>query len=476
MSAAPAERRTGLKDPLRLNQLIGLVIVVGALGAIAWLTVVARSRCADPDLAFVAYVPGLVELRADTRVQFYEQCVGRVTRVAPGVPALQVSVERTGALAERSVVTVSERDPEAEIGGAFTLGFVDATRMTLGSGAERWTLTRAPDGLWALDGPPRTDVEPGGAAVRPGTVFSFGDLHLEWSDVARYTRVEGTLDASAFARVAANVGLAPDLARLEAALGVGTAVSVGSSIGIGTSGPPRVRLVPSWTPATLVAERTGAREFSPESGADVLAFLGQAVDYLSSPAKADAPPVNRYERMIDDLNGSLAEMRGTVSGVRRLADTLGAAADRGPDQLAGRLVLGERQLATIESALTHIDSVLTTVEGRMNADPDTPPLQALLLDREQSESLDRTIANVRDLSDELRDGSKTVFTRIAGDRHGIRFDSILVRTERLSGRANEMIDQMETSGGSAVRGAKIYGVVTALAQALSTIAVLGIWK
>ena len=50
------------------------------------------------------------------------------------------------------------------------------------------------------------------------------------------------------------------------------------------------------------------------------------------------------------------------------------------------------------------------------------------------------------------------------------------RPERLSGRANEMIDQMETSGGSAVRGAKIYGVVTALAQALSTIAVLGIWK
>lgn len=200
------------------------------------------------------------------------------------------------------------------------------------------------------------------------------------------------------------------------------------------------------------------------------------MDYLSSPAKTDAPPVNRYERMIDDLNGSLSEMRGAVIGARKLADTLGAVADDGGDQLAGRLIIGERQLGVIESALTNIDSVLTTVETSMNSDPDAPVLVNLLLDEEQAESLDRTINNVRDLSDELRDGEKTVFTRIAGEDHGVKFDSIVTRTERLSARANEMIDQLEESGGSAARGAKIYGVVTALAQALSTIAVLGIWR
>ena len=90
--------------------------------------------------------------------------------------------------------------------------------------------------------------------------------------------------------------------------------------------------------------------------------------------------------------------------------------------------------------------------------------------------MDRTIANVRSLSDELRDGSRTVFTRIAGDDHGLRFDSIVVRTERLSRRANEVIDRLEEGGGGAAQSAKVYGIVTALAQALTTIAVLGIWR
>ncbi|MEZ4416373.1 MAG: hypothetical protein R3E10_11565 [Gemmatimonadota bacterium] len=464
------------RDSLRLNQLFGLVIVLVAIGAIVWLTVVARARCSDADLPFVAYVSGIVELRADTRVQFYEQCVGRIAAVEPGLAALQVSVERPGPLGERQSLTLSARDPVAEVGsGALTLRYQSPESVVLEGGEERWELRRSGEGVWAVDGPGRAEGVPSGE-VRPGTALTFGPVRLQWSDVGRYTRIQGFVDASAFAQVSAAAGLSPEVSRLDAALGVGTAVAVGSSIGIGTSGPPRVRLVPSYSSTQLVAEREGVREFSPQEGADVLAFLSDAMDYLSSPAKADAPPQNRYERIIDDLNGSLAEMRGAVLGARRLADTLGAVADRGGDQLAGRLILGQRQLETLESALTHIDSVLTTVESSVSANPDAPLGAALFLNQEQAESVDRTIANVRALSDELRDGSKTVFTRIAGDRHGVRFDSIVVRTERLSERANEMLDQLEESGGSAARGAKIYGVVTALAQALSTIAVLGIWR
>ena len=470
----PRERR----DTLRLNQLIGLVIVVGALGGIAWLTFVARTRCADMDLPFVAYVPGIVELRADTRVEFYEQCVGRIAGVEPGVPALQVAVQHAGPLGERESVTVSARDPEATVTrGPLTLRYEAPGAVVLeGEGGTEWRLNRDADGFWAIDGPPRNDVGLSEGRVRPGTLLEFGSVQVNWSDVGRFTRIEGYVDASAFRRVATAAGLTETLRGLEESLGVGTAVSVGSSIGIGTSGPPRVRLVPSYSSATLVGERGGYREFSPEDGPNVLAFLGEAMDYLSSPAKTDAPPVNRYERMIDDLNGSLSEMRGAVLGARKLADTLSTVADGGGDQLAGRLIIGERQLGVIESALTHIDSVLTTVEASMNADPEAPLLVNLLLDEDQAESLDRTIDNVRDLSDELRDGEKTVFTRIAGEDHGVKFDSIVTRTERLSARANEMIDQLEESGGSAARGAKIYGVVTALAQALSTIAVLGIWR
>jgi len=186
--------------------------------------------------------------------------------------------------------------------------------------------------------------------------------------------------------------------------------------------------------------------------------------------------VNRYERMIDDFNGSLSEMRAAVTSARRLADTLGAVADGGGDQLAGRLIVGQRQLGVIESALTNIDSVLSTVEASVGSDPDRPPLVNLLFDDQQAESLDRTVSNVRALSDELRDGSKNVFTRIAGPNNGIRFDSIVARTDRLSVRANSMLDRLEQDGGGAARSAKIYGIVTAVAQALSTIAVIGIWR
>ena len=317
---------------------------------------------------------------------------------------------------------------------------------------------------------------PADSLVRPGTLLTLGPVGIEWTDVGRFTRVAGYIDASAFKNVADNVGLVPTLASLEASLGAGTAISVGSRIGINMSGPPQVRLVPSYTSTSLVADRSGAREFSPLAGTDVLAFLGEAVDYLSSPGKSDAPPVNRYERLVDDLGGSLAEMRAAVSSARRFADTLGAVADGGGDQLAGRLVLGVRQLDVLEGALTNIDTVLATIESSVNADPDQPLLARILFDEGQAESVDSTIANVRALSDELRDGRQTVFTRIAGEEHGVRFDSIVVRTERLSERANSMLDQLEESGGSAAESAKLYGIVTAVAQALTTIAVLGIWR
>ena len=52
----------------------------------------------------------------------------------------------------------------------------------------------------------------------------------------------------------------------------------------------------------------------------------------------------------------------------------------------------------------------------------------------------------------------------------------MVRTERLSARADSMLTQLEESGGGAARSARTYGIVTALAQVLSAIAVLGIWR
>ena len=87
----------------RFNQLMGLLIVVSAVGAIVWLTLVARTTCTDPDLGFVAYVPGVVELRSDTRVEFYEQCVGRISTIEPGVTALQLEIERRGQVGEREI-------------------------------------------------------------------------------------------------------------------------------------------------------------------------------------------------------------------------------------------------------------------------------------------------------------------------------------------------------------------------------------
>ena len=473
------DRRWPARESLRFNQLMGLLIVLGAVGAIIWLTLLARTTCSDPDLGFVAYVPGIVELRADTRVEFYEQCVGRITSVEPGVTALQLEVERRGTLGDRESFTVSTRDPERTAAEEpLTIRYESSSFVRIESaGTGPWSLTRGDDGFWSVDGPPL--VGPGvpiDGLVRPGTRMTFGTLDIEWADIGRFTRIAGSIDASAFERVARNVGLVPALQTLPASLGAGTAISVGSSIGIGTSGPPKVRLAPSYRSGLLVAESAGAREFSPEAGIGALAFLGDAVDYLSSPSKTDAPPVNRYERMIDDFNGSLSEMRAAVTSARKLADTLGAVADGGGDQLAGRLIVGQRQLGVLESALGNIDSVLTTIEASVNSDPDRPPLVNLLFDDEQAESLDQTVANVRSLSEELRDGSQTVFTRIAGQDHGIRFDSIVVRTDRLSERANSMLDRLEADGGGAARSAKIYGIVTAVAQALSTIAVIGIWR
>jgi len=467
------------RETLRFNQLMGLLIILGAVGSIVWLTVAARTTCSEQDLMFVAYVPGIVALRADTRVEYYEQCVGRIATVEPGLAALQLDVQRRGSLGERESLTVSARDRERTIlGGLLTIQYVtpESVRI-LGAADNVWTLTDRGDGFWSVDGPPLAmATSAGDNLVRAGSRLTFGGVDVEWADRGRFTRVSGHVDASAFERIANHAGLVSSLTSWESTLGAGTSISVGSRIGIGTSGPPQVRLNPSYHGVSLVAARDGVREFSPGAGTDVLAFLTEAVDYLSSSAKTDAPPLNRYERMIDDLNGSLFEVRAAVTSARKLADTLSSVADGGGDQLAGRLVLGRRQLAVIESALTNIDSVLTTVEASVNDNPDQPPLLGLLLDAEQAESLDQTILNVRGLSEELRNGDTPVFTRIAGAHNGERFDSIVARTDRLSVRANSMLDGLEESGGSAARGAKIYGIVTVLAQALSTIAVIGIWR
>lgn len=480
-SPREADRRSSgrFRDSLRFNQMMGVLIILSAIGAIVWLTVAARTACSANDLTFVAYVPGVVELRTDTRIEYYEQCVGRVGTVEPGVIALQLDVERRGSLGDRETVTVSPRDPERTIeGGALTIRYESPGEVELSAaGQGDRSLIDQEDGFWTVEGPAVAieGMDPDNV-VRSGQRMQFGRIDLQWSELSRFTRVTGTIDARAFERVAGNAGIVSSLASWEAALGTGTSVSVGSRIGIGTSGPAQVRLNPSYKSGSLVAGRGGIREFSPGPGTDVLAFLTEAVDYLSSSAKTDAPPLNRYERMVDDLNGSLFEMRTAVASARKLADTLGSVADGGADQLAGRLLLGQRQLGVIESALTNIDSVLTTVEASVNADPEQPALLGLLLDDEQSESLDRTIVNVRGLSEELRNGDTPVFTRIAGEYNGSRFDSIVARTDRLSVRANEMLDGLEESGGSAAKGAKIYGIVTALAQTLATIAVIGIWR
>ena len=319
-----------------------------------WLTVAARRGCSDRDLGFIAYVPGQTELRADTRISFYEQCVGRVTTVEPGLQAVQLNVERVGALPDRESLTVSARDPEATVqDGPLTLTYVSAGSIRIqGPGAEDRTLTRQSDGLWSVDGAAvgrigraRGQPRPSGCASQPRAggagVVRRGPLHPR----DRVHRRVGIRDGGE------QRGLVPELASLESSLGAGTAIRVGSPIGINMTGPPQVRLVPSFTNTSLVADRSGVQEFSPLAGTDVLAFLGEAVDYLSAPGLSDAPPVNRYERLVDDLGGSLAEMRAAVSSARRFADTLGAVADAGGDQLAGRLVLGSRQLDVLEGAL-----------------------------------------------------------------------------------------------------------------------------
>ena len=464
------------RESQRMNQVIGAVIILIAVGLITWLTVAARVGCSTADLAFVAYVPGQVELRADTRVEFYGQCVGRVDGVLPGLAAMQLNVERTGTLERRESLTISSRDPEATVeDGGLVFRFAAPGTVEIDDpSASTRTLTRRVDGFWSVDGPPLIERGlTGDTIVRPGALLDFGQVGVEWSDVGRFTRVSGFIDASAFEEVAEAVGLDPSLRSIESTLGAGTSISVGSRIGINMSGPPQVRLVPSFADDQLVAEEDGVREFSPLAGTDVLAFLGEAVDYLAAPGKSEAPPVNRYERLVDDLGGSLTQLRAAVSSARRFADTLGAVADAGGDQLAGRLVLGERQVEVLEGALMSIDTVLSAVESSVSEDPERPVLGLLFTD-DQAESLDRTVDNVRSLSDELRDGSKTVFTRIAGENHGVRFDSIVVRTERLSARATEMLDQLEESGGDAARSARTYGIVTAVAQALTSIAAIGI--
>lgn len=330
-------------NPSQIRGLVVVVLLVGGLVAL-WLL---RPGTADGVLC-EAWFEGAAAVENSTPIMFQKTKIGAVDSVAHEQVALQLVIARDGLPARSQTVTLQSGEtiqiPEANL----TLQFhQDSLQVSTPRGAiatikqatttpgkeTRWLVmadAAAMDGMMLEDkplrelpnelaggdqtGPPSplkrgSKKEKVGIRINDGERLRVGAITIQWNPPAVFTRIFAKIDTAILAESLGG----------RSGFGPGAGLRLSSNFGLTQ---PTLTLEPSFATSPIATRAAGANpELSVRGGFDFEAVANQLTDYAFSRSRINAPPTNRYQRVIFDLNNTLANIDSITADLNTFAAT-----------------------------------------------------------------------------------------------------------------------------------------------------------
>lgn len=438
------------KDRKRRLKAFGLFVIVCALIAVAVFAVV--QMCGGNEMLATAYYSGNPDINAGVAVLFRKEVVGTVDSIHAGLRCVHVEVRRFGEedfVESATILLDSARTVGDSATGQYRIAYA-TDRVTIAPVGHSGTpatsaieITRDPaTALWTM----RIDAAwSGGPAGRGGAILLDetpvgsalmvlneaneiglpGGLRIRWSEPEVHACAYMRLDTARI-RELANLGTQD---RLPISATVAT-LSTGFALA-----RPGVRLIlPPDVRGSLVA--SNAMELMPAQDFDLYAVLNEVGGYLTDRRSIVAPPRNRIERAVNNVNGGLTRLDSVTGQIERITSDASrylsspAALRERPRTRLDSLVADLNSLKGIVADVRNDFSTLSGKAGRAvdNIDRTTVPRLNTALDDLGGTltAIDTLVRNVDRLALTLKD---TTFLRAEGSMKSVADDITAMRED-----------------------------------------------
>ncbi len=148
-----------------------------------------------------------------------------------------------------------------------------------------------------------------GVRINDGERLRVGAITIQWNPPAVFTRIFAKIDTAILAESLGG----------RSGFGPGAGLRLSSNFGLTQ---PTLTLEPSFATSPIATRAAGANpELSVRGGFDFEAVANQLTDYAFSRSRINAPPTNRYQRVIFDLNNTLANIDSITADLNTFAAT-----------------------------------------------------------------------------------------------------------------------------------------------------------
>ncbi|MBX7216929.1 MAG: hypothetical protein K1X90_08135 [Candidatus Kapabacteria bacterium] len=324
------------------SQIRGLVVVLLLVGGAvaAWLL----NRTTYHGVRCEAWFEGVAGVDRNAPIMFHRAKIGFVDSVVYDQVGLQLVIRRNGLPLRSQTITLQSGQVAEIISAKITLRF-DGSALAVATPTStfhvepmeslfpektQWLITGATAGDVATDSPhnaillegeplaklPRDSSWKGkvGVRIKEGERLGVGQFTIQWNPPAVFTRVVAAVDTAILAEQLGG----------RSGFGVGAGLRLSSNFGITQ---PTLAIEPSFAQAPIVAKQWGqARgdstpELSAIGGFDLEAVASNLTDYAFSRSRINSPPANRYERVLFDLNNTLANIDSITDEFNTFAAT-----------------------------------------------------------------------------------------------------------------------------------------------------------
>ncbi len=374
-----------------------------------------RGSTSATPLHATAYYEGNPDINTDAAVLFHKEVVGGIEAIQAGLPCVQLILRRNGDRDWLEAATI-ERDSLLRIGdsatGLFLARFTGDTLTLTTQATNRTALAFVHDvdhecwWLAPMDSSLHVELNRHSMDNRYAKVTSADEIRIgtelivRWNEPGIYSRVCLYLDIGRI-RTLANGRTIP-VRTIVATLSTGFALA---RPGIRLTLPPVASQAQPLNPSET-------SELMPEQDIDLYAVLNQVGGYLTDRRKMFAPPHNRAERIVNDINNGLTHADTLIAtldttSLHLKAITADLSITRGqPKTLAGKTIDNIRTVAgdarTTLARITHVvDSLKATIATVNKAT--LPKVNAAVDDlADAADNLNIALQDLSRLSERLR--------------------------------------------------------------------------